>query len=97
MLNAENNKRIAKNTAMSYFRLLFSMAISLYTARVILNALGVVDFGIYNVVGGLVVMFGFLNNAMSASTLRFITFEMGKGDHNQINRVFSMEYSQFSP
>ena len=90
MLNAESNKRIAKNTAMLYFRLLFSMAISLYTARVILNALGVVDFGIYNVVGGLVVMFGFLNNAMSASTLRFLTFEMGKGDRNEINHIFSM-------
>jgi O-antigen/teichoic acid export membrane protein len=90
MPNSENNKRIAKNTAMLYFRLLFSMAISLYTSRVILNALGVEDFGIYNVVGGIVVMFGFLNNAMSASTQRFLTFEMGKGDHSQLNRIFSM-------
>jgi O-antigen/teichoic acid export membrane protein len=90
MTNTENNKRIAKNTAMLYFRLLFSMAISLYTSRVILNALGVEDFGIYNVVGGIVVMFGFLNNAMSASTQRFLTFEMGKGDYNQLNRIFSM-------
>ena len=90
MLNTENNKRIAKNTVMLYFRLLFSMVVSLYTSRVILNALGVEDFGIYNVVGGIVVMFGFLNNAMSASTQRFLTFEMGKGDQNQLNRIFSM-------
>lgn len=90
MLNAVNNKRIAKNTVMLYFRLLFSMIVSLYTSRVILNALGVEDFGIYNVVGGIVVMFGFLNNAMSASTQRFLTFEMGKGDQIQLNRIFSM-------
>jgi O-antigen/teichoic acid export membrane protein len=90
MSNTENNKRIAKNTALLYFRLLFSMAISLYTSRVILSALGVEDFGIYNVVGGIVVMLGFLNNAMSASTQRFLTFEMGKGDHIQLNRIFSM-------
>lgn len=90
MLNTENNKRIAKNTIMLYFRLLFSMVVSLYTSRVILNALGVEDFGIYNVVGGIVVIFGFLNNAMSASTQRFLTFEMGKENQNQLNRIFSM-------
>ncbi len=90
MSNTENNKRIAKNTALLYLRLLFSMAISLYTSRVILSALGVEDFGIYNVVGGIVVMFGFLNNAMSASTQRFLTYEIGKGDYIQLNRIFSM-------
>lgn len=90
MLNLENNRRIAKNTAMLYFRLLFSMAISLYTSRVILNALGVEDFGIYNVVAGIVVIFGFLNNAMSASTQRFLTYEMGRGDLNQLKHIFSM-------
>jgi O-antigen/teichoic acid export membrane protein len=87
---SKNNKRIAKNTIMLYFRMLFTMAVSLYTSRVVLNTLGVEDFGIYNVVGGIVIMFGFLNNAMAASTQRFLTFEMGKGDLNQINRVFSM-------
>lgn len=90
MSNTKNNKRIAKNTALLYLRLLFSMCISLFTSRVILNALGVEDFGIYNVVGGIVVMFGFLNNAMSASTQRFLMIEIGKGNHHQINRIFSM-------
>jgi O-antigen/teichoic acid export membrane protein len=90
MSNTEKNKRIARNTGMLYFRMLFSMSISLYTSRVILNALGIKDFGIYNVVGGIVIMFGFLNNAMSASTQRFLTFEMGKGDFHQLNRIFSM-------
>lgn len=93
MSNSKNNNRIAKNTALLYLRLLISMCISLYTSRVILNALGVEDFGIYNVVGGIVVMFGFLNNAMSASTQRFLMIEIGKGNHNQINNIFSMSLS----
>ena len=65
-----NNKRIAKNTLLLYIRMLFLMAVSLYTSRVVLQALGVQDFGIYNVVGGVVAMFGFLNSAMSSSTQR---------------------------
>jgi len=90
MPNRENNKRIAKNTIMLYLRMLFSMAVSLYTSRIVLNTLGVEDFGIYNVVGGIVVMFGFLNNAMSASTQRFLTYEMGKGSVDQLSRIFNM-------
>jgi O-antigen/teichoic acid export membrane protein len=69
------------------------MAVSLYTSRVILNTLGVEDFGIYNVVGGIVIMFGFLNSAMAASTQRFLTFEMDNGDIRQLNRIFSMSIS----
>ena len=65
----ENNKRIAKNTAMLYMRMLLSMAVSFYTSRIVLNILGVDDFGIYNLVGGIVVLFSFLNNAMASSTL----------------------------
>ena len=57
---SENTRRIAKNTLMLYVRMLFSMLVSLYTSRVVLNALGVEDYGIYNVVGGFVAMFGFL-------------------------------------
>ena len=59
--NSDNNKRIAKNTLLLYFRMLFMMAISLYTSRVILNSLGIEDFGIYNVVGGVVAMFSLLS------------------------------------
>lgn len=86
----ENNKRIARNTAMLYIRMLFSMAVSFYTSRVVLALLGVDDFGIYNVVGGIVVLFSFLNNAMGASTQRFLNFELGKGDMSQVKKIFSM-------
>lgn len=72
--HSENTKRIAKNTLMLYGRMLFSMVVSLYTSRVILNALGVDDFGIYNVVGGVCGMMGFLNASMSGATSRFISF-----------------------
>ena len=63
---SDNNKRIAKNTLLLYFRMLFMMVVSLYTSRVILNALGVEDFGIYNVVGGVVVMFTVISGSLSA-------------------------------
>ena len=62
---SDNNKRIAKNTLLLYFRMLFMMAVSLFTSRVVLNTLGVEDFGIYSVVGGIVGMFVFINNSMS--------------------------------
>lgn len=65
------------------------MLVSLYTSRIILNILGVEDFGIYNVVGGVVVMLGFINSAMSASTQRFLSFEIGRNDLLQLKRVFS--------
>lgn len=85
----ENNKRIAKNTLLLYFRMLFLMAISLYTSRVVLNALGVEDFGIYNVVGGVVAMFSVLSSSLSAAISRFITYELGKGNQNNLNKIFS--------
>ena len=72
--NRENTKRIAKNTLMLYVRMLFSMIVSLYTSRVILNMLGVEDYGIYNVVGGFVSMFSLISSALSSATSRFITF-----------------------
>lgn len=84
------NKRIAKNTAMLYFRMLLTMAVSLYTSRIVLNTLGVEDFGIYNVVGGFVTMFGFLNNSMASATQRFLAFEIGRNDFGQLRKVFSM-------
>lgn len=89
-MNSENNKRIVKNTGMLYIRMLFTMFVSLFTARVILNAVGVVDFGIYNVVGGIVVMFAFLNGTLGSGTQRFITFQLGKNDFNELKKVFSI-------
>lgn len=84
-----NNKRIAKNTLFLYVRMLFLMFISLYTSRVVLNALGVDDYGIYNVVGGVVAMFSVISGSLSASISRFITFELGKGRVDRLKRVFS--------
>ena len=86
---SDNNKRIAKNTMLLYFRMLFMMVVSLYTSRVILNALGVEDFGIYNVVGGVVAMFTVISGSLSAAISRFITYELGKGDKSKLNRIFS--------
>ena len=85
-----NNKRIAKNTLLLYFRTIIIMLVSLYTSRVILNVLGVEDYGIYNVVGGFVAMFSMISGALSASISRFLTFELGRGDKKRLNQVFSM-------
>lgn len=87
--SSSNNKRIAKNTLLLYFRMLFMMAVSLFTSRVVLNTLGVEDYGINNVVGGVVAMFSVLSGSMSSSISRFITFELGKGDKNRLKTVFS--------
>lgn len=87
---SENNKRIAKNTLMLYVKMGVMMLVSLYTSRVVLQTLGVDDFGIYNVVGGVVVLFSFLNTAMLSATQRFLNFELGKKDLVQVGRVFSM-------
>lgn len=84
-----NNKRIVKNTLMLYVRMLFGMIVSLYTSRIVLNTLGVEDYGIYNVVGGFVTMFSLISNSLSASTGRFLTFELGKGDMQRLKQVFS--------
>lgn len=86
---AVKNKRIAKNTVMLYFRMVFLMAINLYTSRVILKTLGVEDYGIYNVVGGFVSTFAIVCNALSGGCSRFFNFEMGKGVENKLHQVFS--------
>lgn len=85
----ENNKRLAKNTILLYFRMIFSMLISLYTSRVILNALGVDDYGIYIAVGGFVAMFAVISNSLTAAVSRFITFELGVGNLENMRKVFS--------
>lgn len=86
---SDNNKRIVKNTLLLYVRMLFTMAVSLFTSRVILNTLGVEDYGINNVVGGIVTMFSVLSGSLSSSISRFITFELGKGNIERLKTIFS--------
>lgn len=84
-----NNKRIAKNTIYLYIRMFIMMIISFYTSRVVLLQLGVTDFGIYNLVGGIVSLMGFLNTSMAGATSRFLTFDLGKGDFIHLKKTFS--------
>lgn len=86
---SENNRRIAKNTIMLYVRSIVIMAISLYTSRVILNVLGVEDYGIYNAVGGVVAMFSVISGSLSSAISRFITYELGRGDIIRLKTIFS--------
>ena len=87
--SSQNNKRIAKNTLLLYVRMLFLMVVSLFTSRVILNTLGVEDFGIYNVVGGIVAMFTIISGSLTSAISRFLTFELGKGDKEKLKTIFS--------
>ena len=87
--NTEANKRIAKNTMLLYIRMGVMMIISFFTARITLNALGVTDYGINNVVGGLVSMFSLISSSLSSSVSRFMTFGLGKGDKKELNKIFS--------
>lgn len=87
---SNSSKRIVKNTVFLYVRMLLVMAISLYTSRLILNILGVEDYGIYNVVGGFITIIGFLNSSLSSATQRFLSFELGKNDPQQFRKVFCM-------
>lgn len=84
-----NNKRIAKNTLLLYFRMFFTLVVGLYTSRVVLSVLGVTDYGIYNVVGGVVTLLAFLNSSLSGATSRFLTYEIGKGNQAQLNKTFT--------
>ena len=83
-----NNKRIAKNTLYLYMRMLLSLIVQLYTSRVILNALGISDYGIYNVVGGVVTMFSFMSGTMSTAAQRFMSYAIGQGNINELRRTF---------
>ena len=93
---SENNKRIARNTLMLYFRMLLIMAVSLYTVRVVLKTLGVVDYGINNVVGGIVIMFSFLSSTMAGASQRFFAFELGRNDLVQLKRTFSVTVTTYA-
>ena len=88
-MSASNTKRIAKNTLMLYFRQILIMIVSLYTVRVVLNTLGAEDYGIYNVVAGVVVLFSFVNNAMATATQRFLNFNLGKNDTEKTQQTYS--------
>ena len=85
----QNNKRVFKNTMLLYVRMIILLGVSLFTTRIVLAALGFDDYGIYNVVGGVVALFSFLNTALSNSTSRFITYALGKGDKQYSQSVFN--------
>ncbi len=87
--STDSNKRIAKNTLILYLRMIFILCVGLYTSRIVLNALGVEDYGIYNVVGGFVAFFSFLNGSMATATQRFITFELARGNIERQITTFS--------
>lgn len=87
-----NNKQIAKNAAALYIRMIVTMLVGLYTSRVILQALGVEDYGIYNVVGGFVSLFSLISGSLQSSVGRFLTFELGKGDYCRLKVVFSTSF-----
>lgn len=88
-IDQSSNKRIAKNTLMLYIRMLIATLVGLYTTRVVLQTLGVVDYGIYGVVGGITAMLGFLKSSMSSSTSRFLSYDIGKGDLKKLQDTFS--------
>lgn len=88
--NSSNNKRIVKNTMALYVRMLFVMVVSLYSSRVILDVLGELDYGIYNLVGGIVVMFSFLSTIFSSASQRYFAFDLGRGDNDRLNKVFNI-------
>ena len=86
---SSKNKRIAKNTLLLYIRMILTMGVALYTSRVVLQALGVTDFGIFNVVGGVVAMLSFLTGSMAGTVSRYITYALGEDDENKLQRVVS--------
>ena len=89
LTNSTNKKRIAKNTFMLYIRMLFLMIVNLYTSRVILQALGVEDYGVYNAIAGFIAMFSMVSSAIASAISRFITFVLGQGDKDKLKKVFS--------
>ena len=86
---SSNNKRIAKNTMFLYIRQILVLIVGLYTVRVVLNVLGESDYGVYNVVGGIVSMLVFINSGMIAASQRFMAFELGKNDTEKLKKVFA--------
>lgn len=90
--NSTKNKKIAKNTLFLYLRTLFTMLISLYTSRIVLEKLGISDYGIYNVVGGISSSFVFLSSALSNATHRYLNYEIGRGNQTKLNQIFNLNF-----
>lgn len=95
LTESKNNKRIAKNTFFLYFRMFVMMGVSLFTSRVVLEVLGAADYGLSNIINGVVVMFSFLNTALLSATQRYLNFNLGKGDLKQTNNVFCMSMNTY--
>lgn len=94
-VNSENNKRIAKNTLLLYVRMFIMLFVALFTSRIVLQVLGETDYGIYNIIGGVVVLFSFLNSALLSATQRFLNFNIGKQDDEATHRVFCMSMNSY--
>lgn len=86
---SSENKTIAKNTIFLYIRMLFLIFVQLYSVPIVLRTLGVVDYGIYNVVGGIVTMFSFIGTALASGSQRFLAYSIGKSDEEELIRVFN--------
>ena len=90
--NHHNNKRIAKNTFIVYIRMLLVLAVTLFTVKIVLRALGVVDYGIYNVVAGLTYILLFVNSSLQLATLRFYSISIGERDSHRLNAIFNLSF-----
>ncbi len=88
-MSNDNNKRVAKNTILLYIRMLLTMGVTLFTSRVLLQTLGVEDYGVYSIVGSIIIMFTFINGGIISATQRYLTFELGKGNISRLKNVFS--------
>lgn len=88
--STSNNKRIAKNTLYMYIRMIVVMIVSLFTTRIVFKALGIDDYGLYNVVGSIIVLFGFINKGLTTATRRYITAEIANGDKDSQQNVFNL-------
>ena len=93
--SSDNNKRIAKNTLFLYLRMFVMMLTALFTSRIVLDVLGAADYGLNNVIGGVVVLFSFLNNALISATQRYLNFHLGRKDYKQTNIVFCMSMNTY--
>ena len=93
--SSDNNKRIAKNTLFLYMRMFVMMLTALFTSRIVLDVLGAADYGLNNIIGGVVVLFSFLNNALLSATQRFLNFHLGRKDDRQANVVFCMSMNTY--
>lgn len=89
---SDNNKRIAKNTVFLYIRMILMMGINLFSSRIVLQVLGVSDYGLYNAVGSIVMMFSMINGMLSSGTSRFITFELGRGNFEKLKNTFGASF-----